>query len=127
MPTIRNSQMAVFDSGAEEQFVQRLMEYFRKSEPSAGPPVSDGTLQKMMETGVKRARSHGIDWEASIAAYIALMFQIAPNFDETTEFRQVLDDPSVPPNQRIDLIAHRVPQSAYVEAAKHYNLSAWFE
>lgn len=127
MVTIRRDQIAMFDQHAEAQFINRLMDFLRQTQPTAGPPVSDETLRKMTENGVRRARSHGLDWESSIAAFVSLMFQIAPNFDEHPAFRAVLEDPSLPANQRLLHLDQRVPPSAYVEAAQNYNMGAWFE
>ena len=80
----------------------------------------------MLEIGIARAKSHGLTGAEDIAAFIAVMFEIAPRFDEQTEIRQVLTDDRFPPNVRLDQLFMLVPDEVWIEASKKYDDSFWF-
>src|SRR5436189_76282 len=60
-------------------------------------------LERLVAAGIRRARSHGLTWEYSITAFVALMFEVAPNFEEQPKIRGTLNNEAVAPDSRIDL------------------------
>jgi hypothetical protein len=118
--------MDAFQDLAEEEYVEKLAAYFRRTQPAAGPPLSDSTLHTMIRTGIQRAQSHGLTWQSSIAAFIATMFELGPTFDRYPKFRQILDDPGIPPNQRMDRIAETATAEDCTGAAGLYDMTGWF-
>ena len=126
MATIRPEQQNAFQDDADRMFLEKLTGYLRRTEPSAQAPLTDETLARMVANGIARARKHGLTREDSIAGFVALMFQIAPNFDDHPAFRAVLSDESIQPDDRVAAIPKRTRQSDYIEAARNADMMAFF-
>jgi hypothetical protein len=85
----------------------------------------DGELKRMVRLGFDRARSHGLTKAEDIAGFVAVMFEVAPRFDEQTEIRSLLDDPAFPPSMRFQLMFDRASENAWNDAGKLYEDSFW--
>lgn len=84
------------------------------------------SLREMVENGLARARSHGLDDPKSLTAFVAIMFEIGPNFDEEPEIRAALADASVPMAERFDTLLARVSDAAWERAEAQRDSLAWF-
>lgn len=136
MLKIRPEQMDVFRAVADEAFVKRLAEHLRTKYATVGVllptgvvtvgQIPDEMLRAMVRGGVARARGHGLSYESTLAAFLAIMIEAAPNFDEHPRVRQVLADESVPPNSRLDqLLDQAVLDESWAEIKQNYNAAAW--
>ena len=81
---------------------------------------------KMIKNGVERARSHGLTKPEDVAAFVAVMFEVAPNFDEQPEINAILKDTNFPPPERFYQLFERASDDAWLEAEKYYDYEAWF-
>ena len=79
----------------------------------------------MVRCGVGQARSYGMTWESSLAAFVVLMFEVAPNFEEHPLIRRVLQLPSVPPDSRIEELWKRTLDVHWQAARQNYDPDAW--
>jgi hypothetical protein len=87
----------------------------------------DETLKKMVRSGVKKAESHHLTSVEDTKAFISMMFEVAPNFDEQAEIKAVLDDEKVSPAERIEkLKLLLVSEKVREEAKNNYDEKAWF-
>jgi hypothetical protein len=66
---------------------------------------------------IARAVRYDLTWDTSITAFVAIMFAVAPNFDEQPAIRAVMNDERVPPNLRIDALWDRTTDDDWEEAA----------
>lgn len=126
MIRIRPEQLKIFEPVAEAGMVRRLVEHLRAEHADYVEGLPDDILSEMTRNGVARARRYGLTLESSIGAFVALMFEVAPNFDEHPLIRHALTDASVPPDERIDELPKRVPQAHWEEAGRRYDEKAWF-
>jgi len=78
--------------------------------------ISDEELLRRVSLGIARAESHGLTWDASITAFVAMMFEVAPTFDEQPAIARVLKDESLPADQRIDALWERTTDEDWDEA-----------
>src|SRR5262249_34777664 len=105
MLKIRPEQMKAFQPVAESAFIRRVVEHLHDHHsgtviqlPAEVVPlkqVSDEKLCAMVQAGIARARGYGMDWEASITAFVVTMFVAAPNFDKHPLIQRVLNDERV--------------------------------
>lgn len=123
---IRKEQMEAFEPQAEAAFVDRVVMHLREEHAEAVGRLPDDVLQEMINNGLARGRKYGLSWESSLTAFVALMFEIAPNFDEHPRIQQVLRDESVPPDSRIDMLLERISDQDWEEAERRYDANAWF-
>lgn len=127
MLIIRQEQIDNLIKGTDEEFVEFLVDYVKEDYPDLEEEYDDETLRRMVRGGIKRAESHGLETAEDLTAFVAVMFEIAPNFDEQPEIKAVLDDLETPPNERFDkLWSPVVSEEAWEEALENYDEEAWF-
>ena len=127
MLVIRQEQIDALIKGSDEEFVEFLVGHVREEFPEKTAERDDETLRTMVKGGIKRAESHGFTSAEDITAFISIMFEIAPNFDEQAQIKAVLDDTKFPPEERIErLWSPLVTDENWEEAENNYNKNAWF-
>ncbi len=122
---IHPKQMKVFEAHAADHFVHSLMRTARKDFAEQVDKLGDAELESLVRHAIERARSHGFTWESSLAGFLALMFHIAPNFDEHPAFRRVLDDKSMQEDERLEAVFSAVSPQEWEEAEEAYDDDAW--
>ncbi|MFH1897552.1 MAG: hypothetical protein ABH886_04850 [Candidatus Desantisbacteria bacterium] len=123
---IRKEQEDAFLLHDEKAFVDFIIEHLREEHYNYVSSMPDSMLVGMVSNGLTRARSHGLTDPENLTAFVALMFVMAPNFDEHPVFQKILDDESIPVDQRLDRLLIDELNSCWEEAEKNYNGDAWF-
>jgi hypothetical protein len=127
MLVIRQQQMEALIKGSDEEFLEFLVEHVREEFPEKVAERDEETLRRMVNGGIARAESHGFTLAEDVTAFISVMFEIAPNFDEQPQIKAVLDDEQFEPGDRLErLSSPLVPEEAWEEAEKNHNEKAWF-
>ena len=119
---------ATFDSfqpSAEEAFVEDLLRFARRELETWVRHDPDDILRERIRSGIARARSHGFQWQSSIAKFVSLMLRFAPNFDEYPPIRQLLDRMDVEPESRADLLFSEIAAEHWEGAEARYDALAW--
>jgi hypothetical protein len=132
---IRHEQFQVFQAGADAAFEERLAHHILKVHAGATvvlpgrelkvAEIPGALLREMVGKGLARARGYGMRYESSLAAFVSLMFAVAPNFDEHPLIRRVLEDESTPPDLRIEMLDEYVTDENWEAAAQSYDPGAW--
>jgi len=117
MIKISKRQMAVIDSSVEEAYARDMARYLREEHPEDVAGLSDEQLYGRVHVAIARAVRYDLTWDTSITAFVAIMFAVAPNFDEQPAIRAVMSDERVPPNLRIDALWDRTTDDDWEEAA----------
>ena len=113
--------------GTDEEFVEFLVGHIKEDHPEIESERDDETLREMVRGGIKRAKSHKLKTAEDLTAFVSIMFEVAPNFDEQPEIKTVLDDKTFPPEERIErLWSPIVTEEAWEEAESNYDENAWF-
>jgi hypothetical protein len=123
---LRQAHFDAFQAVTDRLLVDRIVLHLHENHAEAIDRFPDDILREMVGNGVKRGRSHGLTWESSLTHFVALMFEIAPNFDEHPAIRRVLHEPSVPPDERMDLLTEKVSGKEWEEARQSYDRNTWF-
>jgi hypothetical protein len=127
MLVIRQEQIDALIKGTDEEFVEFLVGHVKQEFPEKAAERDEETLREMVRGGIKRAERHGFTTAEDITAFISIMFEIAPNFDEHPQIKTVLDDEQFAPEARLErLWSPLVTEEAWEEAEKNYNENAWF-
>ena len=127
--------MAEIQTAAEENFERRIAAHLREkyaktivSLPDKKLPVDElpeGTLLSLVRTGIERARTYGLSFESSIAAFSAIMFEVAPNFDTHKLSQVILNDENTEPNARLDELLEILTEGNWETIRKTYDAAAW--
>ncbi len=123
---IRQAQMDVFFPQAEIAFESRLISHLHEHHEEAVEDLTDEMLLPMVRTGIARARRYGMTWESNLTAFVALMFEIAPNWDEHSFIQAVLNSRHIAPEDKMDVLVERTPEEVWEEAERRYDADAWF-
>jgi hypothetical protein len=127
MLVIRQEQIDALIKGSDEEFVEFLVGHVREEFPEKTAERDEETLRTMVKGGIRRAESHEFRTAEDQTAFISIMFEIAPNFDEQPQIKTVLDDEQFAPKDRLErLWSPVVTEEAWEEAEKNYNEDAWF-
>jgi hypothetical protein len=126
MLIIREEQIQHFIAADDEQLIKVIAAAIRQINEKRVAGYDDEKLAKMIETGIARARSRELVKAEDIAAFVALMFEIAPKFDEQTEIQAVLEDATFPPDERFYQLFERVSHQGWYEAETLYDDTFWF-
>lgn len=127
MLVIRQKQIDTLIKKSDEEFVEFLAAHVKEEYPNKSSEYDEETLRAIVRSGIERAESHDIRAAEDITAFISVMFEIAPNFDEQPQIKAVLDDENFPPGDRIDRLGSpAVSEEAWNEAEENYNEDAWF-
>lgn len=117
--------MRLFREAAERRFLDALCEHLRRHHTAATEVYTDDLFRQMVTRGVARARARGLTAENCIAFYVALMFEIAPNFDEHPRLGQILRDGGAPPDEQIERLTEWATDEDWNEARLSYDAAAW--
>ena len=135
MLKILPDQMLAFRPVADELLVERIVEHLRTAyaDNSVHLPsrtlrlaeIAENDLKAMVQTGLAQARSYQITHESALAGFVAVMFEVAPNFDSYPLMQQILQDETTPPNARLDLLMERATEEDWEKIKGSYDSAAW--
>jgi hypothetical protein len=134
--SIRPEQMLVIETVAQENFVRRIAAHLRSEYPQATVTLptneeftvialAEERLRDLVRTGIARARGYEMTLESSIAAFTAIMFEIAPNFDEHRLCQVLLNDEQLMPDARLDELLNVLTEKNWESIRADYDPQAW--
>jgi hypothetical protein len=126
MLVIRNEQIQHFIAKNEDELVRLIRQIMRECCPGRVENYSDKVLDGMIRLGLEKAKKHNFAKAETIAAYVTVMFEIAPNFDEQPAIKQVLEDNNYVVDDRFFQLWQRVDDKVWSEAEKGYDAKMWF-
>jgi hypothetical protein len=126
MLVIRQEQIDTLIMGSDDEFVEFLVGHVKEEHPDLSENYDDAALREMVKHGINRAKSHQLSTAEDLTAFISIMFEIAPNFDEQPQIKAVLDDKAFPPESRIERMwTDVVSEEAWEEAENNFDEKAW--
>ncbi|MBK7706834.1 MAG: hypothetical protein IPJ30_13965 [Acidobacteria bacterium] len=136
--TVRREQMEVMETVAQAGFERRLADRIRAEYPLSvvklpdggefpAADLSDETLHKLVAVGIARARGFSMKQESAIAGFVALMFDVSPNFDKHRLCQVLLTDDEHEPDERLGPMLDVLTDANWESIRKDYDPSAWEE
>ncbi len=126
MLVIRKQQIQEFIARDDAELTDVVREAIREANGDRIKDYGDADLDAMLKIGIDRARSHELTCAEDIAYFIAIMFEVAPRFDEQADIRKVLENTDFPLDIRLDQLFTSVDDAAWIEAGRLYEDSFWF-
>jgi len=126
MFVIRDEQIQNFIAKTDDEMVDVIKLALGETNPARISGIEGSMLADMIRAGIERARSHELSRAEDIAAFVAVMFEIAPNFDEQSQINDLLNHPKMTPTFRFYQTFEGVPETAWEEAERNYNVEIWF-
>src|SRR5678815_3048742 len=115
MLVIRRSQLEEFIAPDDAVLVSVVRRAVQAANGSRVQVYEDQQLDAMVKIGIDRARSRGLEFAEDIAAFVAIMFEVAPRFDEQLDISAVLAADTLPPNLNLETLFARAGEPYWVE------------
>jgi hypothetical protein len=126
MLVIKKEQIESFIAEDDTQLLRVISEIIRESFFESIENYDDETIRSMVKTGIDRAKSYGFERAEDIASFVAVMFEISPQFDTHEQIKLVLKEDSIPYDQKFEYMFGRIPEEIWAEAEKTYDAKVWF-
>ena len=134
---VRQDQMDVMQAVADTNFERQIATQLRNSYsesivklPDNGgefkvSELSDDVLERWIRAGIAKARSYELRIQSSIAAFVTLMFDVAPNFDGHRLCEVLLGDEERSPDERVDDVLTVLSEKNWDAIRNDYDPQAW--
>ncbi|MEP7077221.1 MAG: hypothetical protein ABI878_15560 [Acidobacteriota bacterium] len=126
MFVIRQEQIQHFIAADEDELAFEVAKAVRKATCDRVASYDDAQLRSMVKLGIERARANKLTAAEDISAFVAVMFEVAPRFDEQKDIRQILDNETLPPDVHFYQIFDFAQDQAWAEAERRYDDDFWF-
>jgi hypothetical protein len=123
---VRQPHLDAFAEEAKWMLVYEIVEHLREHHPDSVEDIPEDVLNEMVWNGVTRGQQYGFASEASLTAFVATMFEFAPNFDMQRSIYLILTDPRVPVEDRMEVVLTRTTETVWRRVRQQYDGNAWF-
>jgi hypothetical protein len=110
---------------ADEALAREIMEFIGQLRPAVVANLPKDVFMKRVLVGIDRARQYKFSRKSSVASFVTLMFDVAPNFDEQPAIKAVLTDPRYTPDARMDMLIGRTRAEHWDEAECRADAKVW--
>ena len=107
MLTLRNDQLEALNTAISRGFERRMVKHLCRLFPERCEEMGPDALGLLIREGVRKAAGYRVRAERDVALFIDLMMGLSPDFDnrwETDWTREILEDDTLSPSDRMDLI-----------------------
>lgn len=122
---LRPEQLAAFQARYDIGLLDRIVQHVTTEHAEVVDGFPEPLVREMVGNGLARARRYGLTWESSLTGFVALMFTVAPNFDEQPAIHRVLMNARLRPDERFELL-QRIRDRHWRDAQHLYDERAWF-
>jgi len=100
-------QVRVLNRISMEQFLERMAKHLKQGFPSHVKSMDDAQLRVLIESGMKRAASYGIEFEHDIQGFLEYVVVYGLDFGATPKTKWaagILNDEDLDGEQKIELL-----------------------
>ncbi len=123
--TLREAQLASCADAIDRDLVKIIYWHLRNYHARSVQHLQKQVLEKRIFFAIMRARRYQLTSVSDLAGFTALMFELAPNFDEHPSFRRVLSDPVLPPEAKMKRLSQVITDREWDEALRMYDRAFW--
>jgi hypothetical protein len=122
---LRKAQIEAMRQAAEPAFVEEVAAHLRENNTDAVAKLKDPELERRIGIGLKRARRHELTEKATLTMFVAFMFEIAPNFDESAPVKSLLEDKTKTPDERMRELPDQLTDEQWMEVKANADPKVW--
>ena len=122
---IRPEQEKEFEKYADLVFLRETVLYVKEQHANKVEGLSDDIIAQRVKAAIDRAKSFGLRLEGSILFFVALMFDIAPNFYEQPGIYKALTTGESSPDLRMDELLDNTSDDDWDQAEDGYDEEKW--
>jgi hypothetical protein len=122
---LTESQLRSCADAIDRDLVKVIYWHLRNHHARAVQFLDASTLQNRIHYAISKARRYSLSTIADLAGFTALMFELAPNFDDHPSFRQVLADPMLKPEAKMRRLSQVISDREWDEAKSLFDPHFW--
>jgi hypothetical protein len=122
---LKQSQLNKCTEAIDRDLVKVIYWHLRNHHSRSVQFLDKGILEERIQLSIRKARRYNLGTISDLAGFTALMFELAPNFDDHPSFRKVLVDPSIPPEAKMRKLSQVITDREWDEAVKLYDRRFW--
>ncbi len=112
--------------GSDQEWIDFLVDHIKKEDPEIVNEYDDDSLRKMVRVAINKSNRYGFTTANDQSAFVSIMFEIAPNFDDQPEIRAVLLEDKLPTSMRLEkLWSDAIPDDIWEQSRDRYDEAAW--
>ena len=116
MLQLRPEQVAALALDVRERFAVELAAFLRAKFASVVAALPEDELLRRVRVAMERAEGYGLARRVDVRGFVTFAFAIGPAFDRHPAVEEVLRDPRIPAEEKIDYLTGRVTRAEWVEA-----------
>lgn len=124
---LRSQHIEALKPQVRRAFAFEVVKFLEKKFPQFVQGLPGTVLEKRVLAGLKRAEGYGFGRNSTLAAFVGIMLDLGPRFDEQPAIRATLRDRSVPQEDRWNLLFTRVSDEDWEQAGRLSGPKAWDE
>jgi hypothetical protein len=122
--TLSQEQLQLCAAAISHDLIKIVYWHLRDHHARAVQYLEPAALERRVSVALSRARKYALQSIADLAGFAALMFELAPNFDEHPSFKQVLSGPS---ERKMSLLSQVISDREWAEALQGYDREFWLK
>lgn len=119
------AQLELCSTAIERDLIKVIYWHLRNHHSKVIQHLERGQLEKRIEVAVARGRRYGFQTISDLAGFSALMFELAPNFDEHPSFQRILADRETLPELKLRRLSQQISEKDWREALGLYDKMFW--
>jgi len=123
--SLKESQLTQCAEAIDRDLVKLIYWHLRNYHAKSVQHLAKSVLENRVQFAMQRARQYQLSSISDLAGFTALMFELAPNFDEHPSFRRVLADPALPPETKMKRLSQVITDREWDEALELYDRKFW--
>lgn len=122
-----STQLESCGAAIERDLVKVIYWHLRNYHAKVVQFIQRDQLEKRLVLAIARGRSYGFQTVSDLAGFSALMFELAPNFDEHPSFQRVLRDGKILPELKLRRLSQTISEKDWREAMSLSSRQSWRE
>lgn len=119
------AQLDQCSSAIERDLIKVIYWHLRNHHAKVIQHLERDVLELRVEITVERGRRYGFQTISDLAGFSALMFELAPNFDEHPSFQRILMDSETLPELKLRRLSQQISERDWREALGQYDKLFW--
>jgi hypothetical protein len=124
---LSREQLETCGQAIERDLVHVLHWHLRNHHAKVVQHIDRDVLERRIQVAIHKARRYGFQTVSDLAGFSALMFELAPNFDEHPTFLKVLADRELPSEMKLRRLSQSISEKDWREASDRYDRTFWLK
>ncbi len=122
---LRDSQLRACGEAIDRDLIKVIYWHLRNHHARSVQFLDREVLEERISLAISKGRRYLLGTVSDLAGFTALMFELAPNFDDHPSFRNVLLDPDIAPERKLRRLSETISDREWSEAAVLYDRLFW--